>query len=149
MIREGKPIPSDAAGKMPQAVSMATNDPDVVALFAMGGMARNQLKPLSDIDFAVLLDEHLSRKQLFDQHLTLIGKLNSIFQTDEVDLVLLNSAPYRFVHEIIKTGRLLYCRSKHDLIDFNEHSQRLYLDFKYFKDQFDRTFLKGVGYIDG
>ena len=65
--------------------------------------------------------------------------------TDEVDLVILNDAPDRFAHQILKTGKLLY-GNPIQLTDFIEKVNKQYLDFKPIRDQFDRVFLEGIGY---
>ena len=72
--------------------------------------------------------------------------MNSVFRTDEIDLVVLNDAPLRFCHRILKTAKLLHLGNKSELIDFREKTVKLYLDFRFFRDAFDRAFLEGVGY---
>ena len=71
---------------------------------------------------------------------------NNIFRTDEIDLTILNDAAFRFCFVVLKTGKLLYFKNKTELIDFRDQVMKNYLDFKYFRDSFDRTFLKGIGY---
>jgi uncharacterized protein len=55
--------------------------------------------PLSDLDFAVLVSSRMSQRERFEKHLDLIGAFNSVFRTDEIDLVLLNDAPLKFCPE--------------------------------------------------
>jgi hypothetical protein len=69
-----------------------------------------------------------------------------IFETEEIDLVLLNDAPMRFSHKIIATGKLLYCGDRFELTDFVEETVKRHLDFKFFRDEFDNSFLTGIGY---
>jgi hypothetical protein len=52
----------------------------------------------------------------------------------------------RYAFNIIRSGKLLFCSDSDILRDFVEKSVKLYLDFKYFRDEFDKEFLKGVGY---
>ncbi len=44
------------------------------------------------------------------------------------------------------SGKLIHCMNKIELIDFIEKTIKLYLDFRFFRDTFDDTFLKGIGY---
>jgi predicted nucleotidyltransferase len=149
MIRENKKLPPDVFGKVPEIVEAISSDLDIAALFAFGSLAEGRLAPLSDLDFAVLLSKRLSRRQRFEKHLALIGVFNSVFRTDEIDLVLLNDAPLKFGHRILKTGKLLHLRNKEELVDFREKVVKLYLDFRFFRDRFDSAFLEGVGYHGG
>jgi uncharacterized protein len=109
-------------------------------------LAAGDLKPLSDLDFGTLISGELDKQMRFDKHLDLIGKFNEVLKTDEVDLVMMNDAPMRFSHNIIKSGKLIHCTNKFELIDFIEKTIKLYSDFRFFRDTFDDTFLKGTGY---
>lgn len=146
MIREGKKLPSDVTSKIPNVVSKIGEDQEVVALYAFGSMVESGLKPLSDLDFAVLLSGSLDKGERFRKSIDLIGIFNETMRTDEVDLVILNDAPHGFADHILKTGRLLHCRDQGRLVDFIEKTNKLYLDFKPAREQFDHSFLEGIGY---
>ena len=146
MIREGRKLPGDVMKRVPAIVEKMSRDEEVIALYAFGSVASGVLKPLSDLDFGVLVSMELDRRQRFDKHLELIGVFNETFRTDEVDLVLMNNAPMRFSYNIISKGKLLFYRDKHFLTDFCARTIKLYLDFKFFRDNFDKVFLRGMGY---
>jgi predicted nucleotidyltransferase len=146
MIREGHKLPVDVTDRIPELVNRISQDQEIIALFTFGSLASGNLKPLSDLDFGVLVSNKLDRKKRFDNHLNLIGLFNKIFGTDEVDLILMNEAPMRFSYNIIKSGKLLYCADTDALTEFIEKTVKVYLDFRYFRDEFDKEFLKGVGY---
>jgi predicted nucleotidyltransferase len=146
MIREGRRLPLNAADRISAMIDRVSKDPDVVAVLAFGSLAAGELKPLSDLDFGVLVSNQFDKQERFDKHLNLIGLFTEVFQTEEIDLVLLNDAPMRFSHKIIATGKLLYCADHSELADFIEKTVKHYLDFKFFKDEFDRSFLIGIGY---
>jgi len=146
MIREGHKLPGDVMKRVPAIVEKLSQDEEVIALYAFGSVASGVLKPLSDLDFGVLVSVELDRRQRFDKHLELIGVFNETFRTDEVDLVLMNNAPMRFSYNIISKGKLLFYRDKHFLSDFCARTIKLYLDFKFFRDNFDKVFLRGMGY---
>jgi predicted nucleotidyltransferase len=146
MIREGRKIPADATEKIPEMVDLLHADTDVIVLYAFGGLAKGQLKPLSDLDIAVMVSKTLTNKERFEKHLQLLSSLNQLFGTDEIDLVLLNDAPLRFAHSILRDGKLLFCRGLKVLVDFAENVRTSYLDFRYYRDRFDEEFLKGIGY---
>lgn len=146
MIREGKKLPPNVLDKIPEIIEAVKLRPEVIALYTIGSAAKNNLKPLSDLDFAILLSGQLTKRQRFDNHLDLIGLFNKIFHTDEIDLTILNDASLRFCYTIIKTGKLLFCMNHSDLIDLHDKVVKHYLDFKFFRDSFDKTFLEGIGY---
>jgi predicted nucleotidyltransferase len=148
LIREGRKIPVEATEKIPEMLDAVSEDRDVIALYVFSGLARGQLKPLSDLDVAVIVSSMLTNTERFEKHLQLLSSLNQLFGTDEIDLVLLNDAPLRFAHSILRDGKLLFCRDFKVLVDFAENFRRSYLDFRYYRDRFDEEFLKGIGYAN-
>ena len=146
MIRDGIKLQDDVLERLPGLIQAIKQRSEVVALYSFGSVVKNDLKPLSDLDYAILLSGQLSKRQRFDEHLELIGIFNNVFRTDEIDLIILNDASLRFCYVILKTGKLIYFRNKDDLIDFRDQVLKYYLDFKYFRDSFDKVFLEGVGY---
>jgi predicted nucleotidyltransferase len=146
MIRDGIKLQDDVLERLSGLIQAIKQRSEVVALYSFGSVVKNDLKPLSDLDYAILLSGQLSKRQRFDEHLELIGIFNNVFRTDEIDLIILNDAPLRFCYVILKTGKLLYFRNKDDLIDLRDQVLKYYLDFKYFRESFDQVFLEGVGY---
>ena len=145
MIRENKKLPADVKERLPDVVSAMSGMDDVAALYLFGGLAENDVKPLSDLDFGILLSRKLDQGTRLSRHLDLIGLFVDILKTDEIDLVLMNDAPLKIAYEILKTGKLLYCNNEIELINFFEETVKYYLDFKFFRDNFDAVFLKGIG----
>lgn len=130
----------------PDFIKRIRLDDDVAAVIIFGSASQGNLRPLSDLDLAVLLSDGLSKNQRMEKQLSLLGLANFIFKTDEIDLVILNEASPRMAYNILKTGMVMFIRDKNLYTDFRERITRHYLDFKYFRDSFDREFLEGIGY---
>ena len=146
MIREGRKLPPLVTDRIPDIVEEVSKDSAVVALFSFGSLAKGTLRPLSDLDFAVLVSNNLDPTERFEKHLNLIGLFNQVLKTEEIDLVLLNDISRGFSYKVIFSGRLLYCSNRPELDDFMEKTVKFDLDFKFFRDEFDRVFLEGIGY---
>ena len=146
MIREKPKLPHNILRRIPKLVTSLADDKDIVALYSFGSLAQNALKPLSDLDFGILLSSRMGKKECFDKHLKLVGLFTESIQTEEIDLVFMNHAPSNIAFQIVKTGKLLLCNDRRALIDFREQLVMSYLDFKFVRDAFDSAFLKGVGY---
>jgi predicted nucleotidyltransferase len=132
--------------KITEVIDDLSRNKNVAAFYVFGSASTGNIKPLSDLDFAVLLTSTLPKKQRFDVPLSLLGDLNLALKTDEIDLILLNDVPARIAYSIIKEGRLLLCQYEKELIDFSEDTVRRYLDFKFFLDDFNDTFTEMIGY---
>lgn len=146
MIREDQKLQRDVAKRIPELINQISQVKEIVALYTFGSLSSGELNPLSDLDFGVLVSNKLGQDERFDKHLELIGLFNKVFETDEIDLILMNDAPMRFSYNIIRSGKLLFCADSGTLTEFIEKTVKVYLDFRYFRDEYDKAFLKGIGY---
>lgn len=92
------------------------NDKDIAALYVFGSRAEKRVKPLSDIDLAVLLADSFPKEKYSEKKLTLLNKIIDILKTDEIDLVILNNAPPVLSFEIIKKGGLVFSANESERI---------------------------------
>ena len=145
MIREEKKIPADAKDHLTDIVTKISGDNSVSALYVYGSFASGTLKPLSDLDFGILLGKDLDKGERFQKHLELFGTFNETFKTDEIDLIVMNDVAWYIGYNIIKTGTLLLCNNKIDLINFRGELTKKTLDFNHFRNAFDEVFLQGIG----
>jgi len=119
---------------------------EVVAFYLFGSAVKGDLKPLSDIDFAVLLSDGFTRERIEKLRLFITGLVTETIATEEYDLVILNTAPTRFAHSVLKDGVPLCVNDREQLNDFRERTMMRYLDFSYYRREFDKVFLEKVGY---
>ncbi len=146
MIRENVKLPDDILRRIPKLVDSLAGDKDIVALYSFGSLAQNALKPLSDLDFGILIPSRMGKKECFDKQLKLVGLFTESLKTEEIDLVFMNHVASNIAFQIVKSGNLLLCNDRRLLIDFREQLVMSYLDFKFVRNEFDSVFLKGVGY---
>jgi|SoiMethySBSTD1v2_1073268.scaffolds.fasta_scaffold78984_3 predicted nucleotidyltransferase len=96
--------------------------------YLFGSQATRRTHSSSDVDVAVLLDESLTPDERFVERLRLLGDLSRIFDTDDVDLVILNEAPPLLAYETLRHGILLYCADAQTRIEFQVRTLRAYED---------------------
>ncbi len=95
---------------------------EVTAIYVFGSYARDEAKPGSDIDIAILQKEGLSSIKLFDLKDVLEEKLNLT-----VDIVSLYDASTVLAFEILKESKLLYVSDKYEKDTFE------YLTLSYYQ----------------
>mgnify|MGYP001308079062 CR=1 FL=1 len=145
MIRE-KVLPKDINKKMPSVVKRLEQLGYINALFFFGGFVRQGLKPLSDIDIAVLFTDEVEKKVYPDLQVELAGIIEDTIRTEEFDLIILNNAPLSFAYRILRDGMLVFAKNRAQLIDFREMIIKYHLDFQFYRKIFDKSFLEKVGY---
>lgn len=83
--------------------------PEIKLVYFFGSRATGESGPMSDYDFAFYLDER-DIKKIYDIKFELQDKISSIFKTDNVDIVMLNTTEgSELKFNIIKDGELIYC----------------------------------------
>ena len=128
-----------------------SNREDVGFAYLFGSIARNQARPLSDIDIAVYLREAGSDMDLFQERLKLLHQLFALLRTEKVDLILLNNSPIELNYRILKSGRLVSENDPREKKAFYEKTIRDYLDLSpilQYRDRIIRQKMREGSYFD-
>jgi predicted nucleotidyltransferase len=100
----------------------------VVLAYLFGSQATSQAGPLSDVDIAVLLGPEVARDQWFDIQLELISELTSLFQRDDIDVVILNQATPLLADRVVRFGQRLYESDPLIRVRFEAETFHRYID---------------------
>jgi len=114
--------------------SLFSKYPSIVSVYLFGSTAQGFAKSMSDIDIAVRLDESTSPEPSFDIKIKLIDELENLFAR-KVDIVILNSASLKMIHQVMISGRLIFTRDRINELDYCIRKRKQYFDFKYYIDK--------------
>ena len=113
----------------------------VLAAYLFGSYAKGNQTTESDIDIAILLSD--APKEMLEYYLHFVNELSQVLG-NEVDLIILNTAPPLLKHQTIKHGKLVYCRDEKTRIQFEARAQDEYLDFSRAMKRYDECLMKQV-----
>ena len=140
MIKHHK-LPENILDLLPGAVDFLTSHPKVLFSYLFGSLARRCPSPLSDVDIAVYLKPGTN---FADYKLEILGALMDILQTDEIDLVILNTADIPLAMNIIKARQIVVDNDPFKRHRFESLTMRKYFDFSYKElGQLRRRYLHG------
>jgi len=104
---------------------------EVLFAYIFGSLARGTTGPLSDVDIAIYVDETLIPGDLpFGYKSELLTEIMSCLKRNDVDLVILNQAPTLLRFQVLRSGKLIYCRSPRARVRFTEEVFRDYQDLR-------------------
>jgi len=114
---------------------------DIVFAYLFGGLAKKKPMPLSDVDIAVYLSEC---EDYVEQKLEILGKLVILLETDEIDLVILNTAPLTLRMKILENKKVIVDNDPFLRYSYESLTMRKYFDFS-IKEMgiLERRFLHG------
>jgi len=117
-------------------------DLPVLLLYLHGSHAKGTQSRLSDIDLAVLVEPEAAhdRRSRSDVFLA----LEEVCGRDDVDFVCLNSAGPIIKDRVVRSGRLVYARSKITRIRFEAAAIKESLDFRHFSETYDRALFRQI-----
>ncbi len=119
--------PIDLGARLERLSERIALEPDVLALFLYGSYGTPSQTPLSDVDLALLFKP--GRTPDFDRELRIRGDILETLAEDDVSITLLERSDPIFQHEVLRTGRLLFCANETELADFVEHVLDRHADF--------------------
>ena len=116
------------------------SEPDVLAAWLFGSVAKGRATPLSDVAFAILLRNDapagLDRLVLLDRLARRLAKALGMSER-EVDVEPLNDQAIVFQYDVIRTGQLIYERDPKACRLFAWRVVTRYLDFRPTLEIFD------------
>lgn len=119
-----KRIPEDIGKQLDLLADFFMEDPNIIFAYLFGGMARDKRRSLSDVDLAIYLR---NIKKL--EFLSLFREISRILGTDEIDLVVLNSAPISFAGRILQKRKILIDKDPFLRHQYESRILREFFDF--------------------
>jgi predicted nucleotidyltransferase len=120
-----KRLPEDMNQRIKALIKTLADDPNITFAYLFGGLLRDRKNPLSDVDIAV------SIKNVKDlDYLNLLGKVTTALGTDEVDLVILNTAPISLTGRVLQGRRVLVDKNPFMRHRYESITLRKYFDFR-------------------
>jgi len=113
----------------------------VIAAYLFGSYAGGRPTPLSDVDIGILLVNNLSDMESFKIEMHLLGKLQKILGTDNIDLVVLNKAPLPIQYHAT-CGILLFSTNEEKRTEFVEYVRKYYIDCLPIYREYQEEFFK-------
>jgi hypothetical protein len=136
-----KKLPENIEELIPQAVAYLQSREDIVFAYLFGSLGRGKHFPLSDVDIAIYLKEPTVFQE---KKMEILGALIDILQTDEIDLIILNSAPLPLRMRILENKKVIVDREPFLRHHYESLTMREYFDFSILGKQIlNRRFLGG------
>jgi len=136
-----KNLPANIDDLIPKAVIYLQSMSDILFAYLFGSFGRGKHFPLSDVDIAVYLKDPAVVRE---RKMEILGGLIDILQTDEIDLVVLNSAPLPLRMRILESKRVIVDREPLVRHHYESLTMREYFDFSILeKEILNRRFLGG------
>ena len=134
-------LPNNILELLPGAAGYLKDHPKILFAYLFGSLARGIPLPLSDVDIAVYLADNLYVKE---DKLDILGKLMDILRTDEIDLVVLNTAGLPLMMNILKNKKIIVDKDPFARHIFESLTMRKYFDFSIKESaQLKRRYLNG------
>jgi len=106
-----------------------SKQPDVILAYLFGSVARGKADSLSDIVFAVLLEDGLSPETYLERQLQILIDLDQLTKQN-AQVILLNRASPMLAYQVIRDGGLLFERSREEKANFEVIALKRYFDIK-------------------
>lgn len=140
MIR-GTSLPPDIDARLSTLGNILGECPGVAFAYLFGGAARGPRTPLSDIDLAVYSEEGY---QPIEVQLEVRRRVSHHLGTDDVDVVILNTAPISLSGRVLHTRQVLCDRCPALRHRFESKIIREFQDFRHFEATLlQRRFARG------
>ncbi|MEM3526178.1 MAG: nucleotidyltransferase domain-containing protein [Candidatus Jordarchaeaceae archaeon] len=120
-----------------------THREEVTVAYLFGSTVKGYASEKSDIDIGLVLKRKFEPDAFYSAKLA--GEIEKRMGGNrEIDLRILNNQSPRFVYQVIKEGRVIFCRDEEERVAFETSVTKEYLDFKPFYEEYDRVRRKRI-----
>ena len=126
-------LPEDILQRLSAAKDILLQDDNVIFAYIFGGLAKGEARPLSDIDIAVYLKH---KEDLPEYKMRLFKEITEALGTDEVDLVILNTASVCISGRVIQNKQVLVDKFPFQRHAYESLTLREFFDFRIKEDFF-------------
>jgi hypothetical protein len=120
-----KRLPTDITKTIEDVIGHLKQHPDVIFAYLFGGLMRKHPSPLSDVDIAIYVKDP-KRFNYLEFYTTLTNLIN----TEELDLVVLNTAPVSLAGRVLRLKRLLVDKDPFIRHRYESLTLRKFFDFQ-------------------
>lgn len=114
---------------------------EIIFAYLFGGLVEGRPKPLSDVDIAIYLSEG---EDYIEKKLEILGKLMELLETEEIDLVILNTTSLTLKMKILENKKIIVDNDPFLRHRYESLTMREYFDFSIKEmDILERRFLHG------
>ena len=121
-----QPLPYNIESLIPKVTAYLKSNPHIVFAYLFGSIATGKQQLLSDVDIAVYLKQGAN---VVGCKLAILGRLIDILQSDEIDLVVLNTANLPLVINVLKSKKIIVDKEPFVRHIFESLAMRKYFDF--------------------
>ena len=119
-------LPGNTDDLIARAAKALGDDARVIFAYLFGSLAKGKRTPLSDMDLAVYLDPSAVGPE---SKLDILLTLGNVLGTDEIDLVVLNTAPTSLTGRILAGKKILVDKNPFLRHDYESLELRKFFDF--------------------
>ncbi|MCS7202652.1 MAG: nucleotidyltransferase domain-containing protein [Dictyoglomus sp.] len=101
-------------------------DENIIFAYLFGGLAKNRISPISDIDIAVYLRNVAN---IVNEKIRILNKICDSLKYDDVDLIILNMAPISLKGRILQNRIVIIDKDPSLRYSFESLTLRMFFDF--------------------
>lgn len=123
-------------------VKYFSQDEEVMLAYLYGSYAKGNADIRSDVDIALLVRQ--KPRLITKKEIAYALEIENIIKNTEVDVRILNDSPLAFQYQVVKKGRLIFCRNQRLRVRYESNLINEYLDFKPYIEYYDRCMYKNI-----
>ena len=112
---------------------------DVEIAYLFGSHVTGRARKTSDIDIAIS-----APKLTLDGYCKLWSRITNTLGTEKIDLVTMSDKPVSFRYQVIREGKVIYCKDEYLLNDFELKTWQTYMDRKHLRRMYLKCLHEGL-----
>jgi len=113
---------------------------EILFAYLYGSKARGDYNERSDVDIGVYLSKDFKPDTFYE--VKLAEEIEKNAKLKDVEVVILNNKPIRFLNQVLRYGKLIFSRDEKERVRFETYITKTYIDMKPYFLEYDRMRFK-------
>ena len=113
---------------------------EILFAYLYGSKARGDYNERSDVDIGVYLSKDFKPDTFYE--VKLAEEIEKNAKLKDVEVVILNNKPIRFLNQVLRYGKLIFSRDERERVRFETYVTKTYIDMKPYFLEYDRMRFK-------
>ena len=113
---------------------------EILFAYLYGSKARGDYNERSDVDIGVYLSKDFKPDIFYE--VKLAEEIEKNAKLKDVEVVILNNKPIRFLNQVLRYGKLIFSRDERERVRFETYVTKTYIDMKPYFLEYDRMRFK-------
>ncbi len=110
--------------------------PEILVAYLFGSLAKGEANEKSDVDIGILVSKNFKPDRFYE--VKIAEEIEKEVGLRRVEVVILNDKPVSFLNQVLRYGKLIFCRDDKARVSFETIVTKKFIDLKPYFEEYNK-----------